>query len=102
MRLRCSTESSSFNQVGDTALMAAAGIGWMAATLSVNAPVPLLNSVKYCLDLGIDINAADIRGYNKQRRCRAAYLAIRHGDYLVAKVAKLTLEEQSRRQKPCR
>jgi len=47
---------------GDTPLMAAAGIGW-AANWSVNAPYPLVDAVKYCVELGNDVNAADNRGY---------------------------------------
>jgi uncharacterized protein len=48
---------------GDTPLMAAAGIGW-AANWSVNAPYPLVDAVKYCVELGNDVNAADNRGYS--------------------------------------
>ena len=71
---------------GDTPLMAAAGIGW-AANWSVNAPVPLIDAVKYCVELGNDVNAADNRGYSALHG--AAYL----GDndminYLVSKGAK--------------
>ncbi|HTB14603.1 MAG TPA: ankyrin repeat domain-containing protein [Bryobacteraceae bacterium] len=72
---------------GDTPLMAAAGIGW-AANWSVNAPVPLVDAVKYCVELGNDVNAADNRGYSALHG--AAYL----GDndminYLVSKGAKV-------------
>src|SRR5258706_3097264 len=42
--------------------MAAAGIGW-AANWSVNAPYPPVEAVKYCIELGNDVNAADNRGY---------------------------------------
>jgi ankyrin repeat protein len=72
---------------GDTALMAAAGIGW-AANWSVNAPVPLVDAVKYCVELGIDINAADNRGYTALHG--AAYLG-NHDmvNYLVSKGAKV-------------
>jgi uncharacterized protein len=71
---------------GDTPLMAAAGIGW-AANWSVNAPVPLIDAVKYCVELGNDVNAQDNRGYSALHG--AAYL----GDndminYLVSKGAK--------------
>ena len=69
----------------DTPLMAAAGIGW-AANWSVNAPQPLIDAVKYCVELGNDVNAADNRGYGALHG--AAYL----GDndminYLVSKGA---------------
>jgi uncharacterized protein len=72
---------------GDTPLMAAAGIGW-AANWSVNAPNPLVDAVKYCVELGNDVNAADNRGYSALHG--AAYL----GDndminYLVSKDAKV-------------
>jgi ankyrin repeat protein len=72
---------------GDTPLMAAAGIGW-AANWSVNAPYPLIDAVKYCVELGDDVNAADNRGYSALHG--AAYL----GDndminYLVSKGAKV-------------
>ena len=70
---------------GDTPLHAAAGIGW-AANWSVNAPLPLVDAVKYCVELGIDVNAVDNRGYTALHG--AAYL----GDndmvnYLVSKGA---------------
>jgi ankyrin repeat protein len=72
---------------GETPLMAAAGIGW-AANWSVNAPYPLVDAVKYCVELGNDVNAADNRGYSALHG--AAYL----GDndminYLVSKGAKV-------------
>ncbi len=72
---------------GETPLMAAAGIGW-AANWSVNAPVPLIDAVKYCVELGDDVNAADNRGYSALHG--AAYL----GDndminFLVSKGAKV-------------
>jgi len=72
---------------GDTPLMAAAGIGW-AANWSVNAPNPLIDAVKYCVELGNDVNAADNRGYSALHG--AAYL----GDndminFLVSKGAKV-------------
>jgi ankyrin repeat protein len=75
------------NKSGETPLMAAAGIGW-AANWSVNAPVPLIDAVKYCVELGNDVNAADNRGYSALHG--AAYL----GDnemisYLVSKGAKV-------------
>lgn len=72
---------------GETPLMAAAGIGW-AANWSVNAPYPAIEAVKYCVELGNDVNAVDSRGYTALHG--AAYL----GDndmvnYLVSKGAKI-------------
>lgn len=78
---------------GDTALMVAAGIGW-AANWSVNAPVPLVDAVKYCVELGIDINAADNRGYTALHG--AAYLG--NDDmvnYLVSKGAKVDAKSKA-------
>ena len=46
----------------DTALMAAAGIGW-AAYWTSNAPTPRLDAVKFCLDHGAKVNAKDAKGY---------------------------------------
>jgi ankyrin repeat protein len=73
------------NKTGETPLMAAAGIGW-AANWSVNAPLPFIDAVKLCVDLGNDVKAADSRGYTALHG--AAYL----GDnemvkYLVSKGA---------------
>jgi len=59
------------NKTGETPLMAAAGIGW-AANWSVNAPAPLIDAVKYCVELGNPVNAADSRGYTALHG--AAYL----------------------------
>jgi ankyrin repeat protein len=50
------------NKAGETPLMAAAGIGW-AWNWSVRAPYSAVDSVKYCVELGNDVNAADNRGY---------------------------------------
>jgi ankyrin repeat protein len=78
---------------GDTALMAAAGIGW-AANWSVNAPVPLVDAVKYCIELGIDINAADNRGYTALHG--AAYLG-NHDmvNYLLSKGARVDAKSKA-------
>jgi ankyrin repeat protein len=59
------------NKTGETPLMAAAGIGW-AANWSVNAPVPLIDAVKYCVELGNDVKVVDSRGYTALHG--AAYL----------------------------
>ncbi len=47
---------------GTTALMVAAGLGY-AGNFSQNLPDSWLAAVKYCLELGLDINAADKDGY---------------------------------------
>jgi len=72
---------------GDTPLMAATGIGW-AANWSVNAPVPLIEAVKYCVELGNDVNAVDNRGYTALHG--AAYLGNEEMvNYLVSKGANI-------------
>jgi uncharacterized protein len=81
------------NKSGETPLHAAAGIGW-AANWSVNAPMPLVDAVKYCVELGNDVNAADNRGYTALHG--AAYL----GDndminYLVSKGAKTDVKSKA-------
>ncbi len=78
---------------GDTPLMAAAGIGW-AANWSVNAPYPFTEAVKYCVELGNDVNAVDNRGYTALHG--AAYL----GDnamveYLVSKGANVKAKSKA-------
>jgi uncharacterized protein len=46
---------------GVTPLMVAAGLGW-AANFSVNATDSVLESVKFCLEAGDDVQAADAKG----------------------------------------
>jgi ankyrin repeat protein len=78
---------------GETPLMAAAGIGW-AANWSVNAPFPLVDAVKYCVELGNDVNAVDNRGYAALHG--AAYLG--NNDmvsYLVSKGAKVDVRSKA-------
>ena len=47
---------------GVTPLMVAAGLGW-APNFSRNAPDAWMEAVKYCLELGIDVNAKSQKGY---------------------------------------
>ncbi len=48
---------------GDTPLMVASGIGW-GYHFSMNAPDSTwLDAVKYCIELGANVNAADTKGY---------------------------------------
>jgi ankyrin repeat protein len=56
---------------GTTPLMAAAGIGW-GYHYSMNAPDSWMESVKYCIQLGADVNAVDDKGYTALHG--AAYL----------------------------
>ena len=81
------------NKSGETPLMAAAGIGW-AWNWSVRAPFPALDAVKYCVELGNDLNAADNRGYTALHG--AGFL----GDndmvkYLVSKGAKVETKSKA-------
>jgi ankyrin repeat protein len=78
---------------GETPLMAAAGIGW-AANWSVNAPFPLVDAVKYCVELGNDVNAADNRGYTALHG--AAYRGNNDMvNYLVSKGAKVDVRSKA-------
>lgn len=47
---------------GATPLMMAAGLGWAGNFSQTNAG-SWMDSVKYCVDLGLDVNAADSQGY---------------------------------------
>jgi ankyrin repeat protein len=47
---------------GDTALMVAAGLGW-APNNSTVVPDSWKAAVEYCLELGLDVNAIDAKGY---------------------------------------
>jgi ankyrin repeat protein len=49
---------------GDTALMVAAGIGWVEGVTFEWSEKESLEAVKMCLELGIDVNAADGDGRN--------------------------------------
>ncbi len=80
-------------KAGDTPLLAASGIGW-AANWSVNAPLPLVDAVKYCVELGDDVNAADNRGYTALHG--AAYLGDKDMiNFLVSKGAKVDAKSKA-------
>lgn len=55
-------ETNVKSKSNDTALMAAAGVGW-AAYWTSNAPSPRIDAVKFCLEHGAEINFADVKGY---------------------------------------
>jgi uncharacterized protein len=48
---------------GDTALMVAAGLGW-APNNSTVVPDSWKAAVEYCIELGLDVNAIDAKGYS--------------------------------------
>ena len=50
------------SEEGDTALMLAAGVGW-AGNFTRNAASSALDAARYCLELGLDVNAQDVTGY---------------------------------------
>lgn len=77
----------------DTPLMAAAGVGW-AANWSVNAPVPAIEAVKYCVELGNEVNATDSRGFSALHG--AAFVGNNEIVlYLVGKGAKVELRSKA-------
>ncbi|HTB11005.1 MAG TPA: ankyrin repeat domain-containing protein [Bryobacteraceae bacterium] len=47
---------------GDTALMVAAGLGWAPNNTTV-VPDSWKAAVEYCMELGLDVNAVDAKGY---------------------------------------
>ncbi|MBV8819373.1 MAG: ankyrin repeat domain-containing protein [Acidobacteriaceae bacterium] len=74
-------------------LHAAAGIGW-AGNWSVNAPYPAVEAVKYCVELGNDVNATDLRGYTPLHG--AAYLGNNDMvNFLVAKGANVQVKSKA-------
>jgi ankyrin repeat protein len=50
------------SEEGDTALMLAAGVGW-TGNFTRNAWSSALDAARYCLELGLDVNAQDVTGY---------------------------------------
>lgn len=81
------------NKAGETPLLVAAGIGW-AWNWSVRSPYPALDAVKYCVELGNDVNAADNRGFAPLHG--AAYLGDNEMvNYLVSKGAKSDVKSKA-------
>jgi ankyrin repeat protein len=50
------------SEEGDTALMLAAGVGW-AGNFTRNATSSAIDAVRFCIELGMDVNAQDVTGY---------------------------------------
>lgn len=72
---------------GVTPLMVASGIGW-SANWTVNAPVPPIEAVKYCVELGNDVTAVMPTGHTALHG--AAYIGNNEiVTYLVSKGAKV-------------
>jgi uncharacterized protein len=76
---------------GDTALMVAAGIGWVEGVTYEWSPQENLEAVKMCLDLGLDPNAVDgdgrtaLHGAAHKGRNDVISLLVQHGAKLDAK-----------------
>jgi ankyrin repeat protein len=76
---------------GDTALMVAAGIGWVEGVTYEWSEAENLEAVKMCLDLGIDINATDgdgrtaLHGAAHKGRNDVVRLLVEHGARLDAR-----------------
>jgi uncharacterized protein len=73
-----------------TALSVASGIGWVEGVTFEWAPEQNLEAIQMCLDLGIDVNAADdegrtaLHGAAHKGRSAAVQLLVDHGADLVA------------------
>jgi ankyrin repeat protein len=76
---------------GDTALMVAAGIGWVEGVTFETSEKQNLEAVQMCLDLGIDVNAVDgdgrtaLHGAAHKGRNAVVQLLVDHGAKLDAK-----------------
>ena len=76
---------------GDTPLMVAAGIGWVEGVTSETSEKENLEAVKLCLDLGIDVNAADgdgrtaLHGAAHKGRNAVVQVLVDHGAKLEGK-----------------
>ncbi len=81
---------------GTTALMAAAGINWVGGQTYTESKESLLEAVKLCVDLGIDVNAANSMGLT------AVFGAANRGsndilEFLVQKRARLDVKDKEGR-----
>ena len=81
---------------GTSPLMAAAGVNWVLAQTSTEGPEQLLQAVKLCADLGMDVNEANSMGIT------ALHGAANRGSddiirFLVAQGADLTAQDNEHR-----
>jgi uncharacterized protein len=81
---------------GTSALMAAAGVNWVVAQTYTEGPAQLLEAVKLCHELGMDVNQANSMGIT------ALHGAANRGSddiigFLVEKGADLTAQDKERR-----
>jgi ankyrin len=81
---------------GTTALMAAAGVNWVVDQTYDEGPAALLEAVKMCVDLGLDVNAVNSMGIT------AVHGAANRGSddilrFLVEKGAKLDVKDKEGR-----
>jgi len=81
---------------GTTALMAAAGVGWVPRQTYAESKAAQLEAVKLCVENGLDVNAADPKGYTALHG--AAYRGMDDVvQYLVQKGAKLDAKDKDGR-----
>jgi hypothetical protein len=81
---------------GTTPLMAAAGVNWVVSQTYTEGPEALLEAVKLCIELGMDVNAANSMGIT------AVMGAANRGsddilEYLVAHGARLDVADNENR-----
>lgn len=81
---------------GTSPLMAAAGVNWVLAQTSTESPEQLLEAVKLCADLGMDVNQANSMGIT------ALHGAANRGSddiirFLVSRGANLTAQDKEHR-----